>query len=86
VKRKNGREAVTMVKELQAAVFLMDVAMPLLDGLQSTRQTLKHARATKVLILSAHGNEEYVVEAVRSGAIGYLVKHTSVDCVCLAIR
>ncbi len=64
----------------------MDVAMPLLNGLQSTCQILKIAPDTKVLVLSAHSDEEYVLEAVKSGAMGYLIKQTSADNVCSAIR
>ena len=64
----------------------MDVAMPLLNGLQSTCQIIKSAPHTRVLILSAHSDEAYVVEAMKSGAMGYLIKQASVDSVCDAIR
>lgn len=83
---KNGLEAVAMVKKLRPEVVLMDVAMPLLNGLQSTCQILKIAPDTKVLVLSAHSDEAYVVEAVKSGARGYLIKQTAADNVCSAIR
>ena len=83
---KNGHEAVAMVKKLRPALVLMDVTMPLLNGMQATCQILKAFPATKVLILSAHSDEAYVVEAVNSGAMGYLIKHTSADSVCGAIR
>jgi DNA-binding NarL/FixJ family response regulator len=83
---KNGHEAVAMVKKLRPALVLMDVTMPLLSGLQATCQILKAFPATKVLMLSAHSDEAYVVEAVNSGAMGYLIKHTSADSVCDAIR
>src|ERR1035441_2678192 len=83
---KNGRQAVAMVKKLRPALVLMDIAMPLLNGLQATRQILKAAPATKVLMLSAHGDDVYVEEAAKSGAMGYLIKHTAVDSLCQAIR
>ena len=84
---KDGRQAVAMVKKLRPALVLMDVAMPLLNGLQATRQILESALLdTKVLILSAYSDEAYVVEAVDSGAMGYLIKHTCADTVCHAIR
>jgi DNA-binding NarL/FixJ family response regulator len=83
---KNGLEAVAMVKQLRPAVVLMDVAMPLLNGLQSTCQILTIAPDTKVLMLSAHSDEAYVIEAVKSGARGYLIKQTAADNVCSAIR
>jgi len=83
---RNGHEAVAMVKKLRPTLVLMDVAMPLLNGLQATCQILKAHPATKVLILSAHSEEAYIVEAVNSGAMGYLIKQTSADSVCPAIR
>jgi DNA-binding NarL/FixJ family response regulator len=64
----------------------MDVAMPLLNGLRATCQILKAVPATKVLMLSAHSDEAYVEEAINSGAMGYLIKQTSSDNVCTAIR
>jgi DNA-binding NarL/FixJ family response regulator len=83
---KNGRQAVAMVKKLRPALVLMDIAMPLLNGLQATCQILKAVPATKVLMLSAHSDDAYVEEATNSGAMGYLIKQTSADSVCPAIR
>jgi DNA-binding NarL/FixJ family response regulator len=83
---KNGHQAVAMVKKLRPTLILMDVTMPLLNGLQATCQILKAYPATKVLMLSAHSDEAYIVEAVKSGAMGYLIKQTSSDIVCTAIR
>jgi DNA-binding NarL/FixJ family response regulator len=83
---KNGHQAVAMAKKLRPAVVLMDIAMPLLNGLQATRQILKAAPATKVLMLSAHSDDVYVEEAINSGALGYLIKQTSANNVCPAIR
>jgi DNA-binding NarL/FixJ family response regulator len=83
---KNGQQAVALVKKLRPALVLMDVTMPLLNGLQATCQILEAVPATKVLILSAHSDEAYIVEAINSGAMGYLIKHTSTDSVCHAIR
>jgi DNA-binding NarL/FixJ family response regulator len=83
---KNGLQAVAMVKKLHPELVLMDIAMPLLNGLQATRQILKANPATKVLMLSAHSDDVYVEEATKSGAVGYLVKQTAADSVCSAIR
>jgi DNA-binding NarL/FixJ family response regulator len=83
---KNGRQAVDMAGKLRPALVLMDVAMPLLNGLQAARLILKAGPATKVLMLSAHGDEAYIVEAINSGAMGYLIKQTAADSVCHAIR
>ncbi|MCX6927104.1 MAG: response regulator transcription factor [Verrucomicrobia bacterium] len=83
---KNGLQAVAMANRLHPELVLMDIAMPLLNGLQATRQILKAAPATKVLMLSAHSDDVYVEEATKSGAVGYLVKQTAADSVCSAIR
>jgi DNA-binding NarL/FixJ family response regulator len=83
---ENGREAVAMVKKLRPALVLMDVAMPLLNGLQATRQILKAIPATKVLMLSVHDDKVYIEESAKSGALGYLIKHTAVNSLCRAIR
>ena len=82
---KDGHQAVAMVKKLRPALVLMDVTMPLLNGLQATGQILKFCPVTKVLFLSAHSDEAYIVEAFKSGWMGYLIKQTSVDHVCTAI-
>jgi DNA-binding NarL/FixJ family response regulator len=83
---KNGHEAVALAKKLHPALVLMDVTMPLLNGLQATCQILKAVPATRVLMLSAHSDEAYIIEAVKSGASGYLIKQTSAGDVCAAIR
>ena len=83
---KNGLQAVAMVKKLRPALVLMDIAMPLLNGLQATCQILEAVPATKVLILSAHSDDAYVEAATDSGEMGYLLKQTSATRVCPAIR
>jgi DNA-binding NarL/FixJ family response regulator len=83
---QTGRQAVALVKKLQPAVVVMDVAMPRLNGFEATRQILKTVPKTKVLILSAHHDDAYVQEATESGARGFLIKQTSSRAVCKAIR
>jgi len=83
---KTGREAVLMARDLHPEVIVMDIAMPLLNGLQATRQILKDSPAAKVLILSAHSDPEYVEQVVEAGALGYLVKQSSGDVLATAIR
>ena len=83
---QNGREAVALAKKLRPAVVLMDIAMPLLNGLEATRQVLKDLPATKVIMLSAHSDDAYVQSASESGAVGFLLKQTSAQDVCRAIR
>src|SRR5580658_7627448 len=83
---QDGRQAIALANKLQPDVVLMDIAMPLLNGLEATRQVLKALPATKVLILSAHNDDAYVQNAAESGAGGFLLKQTSAHEVCRAIR
>src|SRR6185437_16118650 len=82
----DGRQAVKLAKKLRPDVVLMDIAMPLLNGLEATRQILKENPAAKVLMLSAHSDDAYVTNATESGARGFLLKQTSAHEVCRAIR
>ena len=83
---QTGREAVKMTGKLRPAVVVMDIAMPLLNGLEATRQILQTIPATKVLILSAHSDDAYVEGATGSGATGFLLKQTSAHVLAEAIR
>ena len=83
---QDGRQAVAMVTKLRPDVLLMDIAMPRLNGLEATRQVLKAVPGTKVVILSAHNEDAYVQTATEAGAMGYLLKQTSAQDVCRAIR
>ncbi len=82
----DGRQAVALATKLRPDVVLMDIAMPLLNGLEATRQVLKAVTGTKVLMLSAHNDDAYVKTAAESGAVGFLLKQTSAHDVCRAIR
>ena len=83
---QDGRQAVALVQKLRPNVVLMDIAMPMLNGLEATRQVLKAVPGTKVLILSAHSDDAYVQSAATAGAMGFLLKQTSADDVCRAVR
>ena len=83
---QDGREAVAKVKKFRPAVVVMDIAMPLLNGLEAARQVLKELPATKVLMLSAHSDDAYIKNAAESGASGFLLKQTSAHVVSQAIR
>jgi len=83
---ENGREAVEKSLLLGPDVVLMDVSMPLLNGLEATEQIKKKGPRIKVLVLSAHDNEEYVLQVVRSGANGYMLKNSSAEDLFRAIR
>lgn len=83
---QTGREAVDLARKLRPAVVVMDIAMPLLNGLEATRQILKAVPTTKVLILSAHSDDAYVEQVIALGAAGYLIKQTSLEVLSKAIR
>jgi len=83
---KDGRQAVALAQKLRPDIVLMDIAMPLLNGLEATRQVLKAVPATKIIILSAHSDDAYVQTAVAAGAMGFLLKQSSSHAVCEAIR
>jgi DNA-binding NarL/FixJ family response regulator len=83
---ETGRQAVQLTKKLRPDVVIMDIAMPLLNGLEATRRISKAVPASRVLILSAHGDDEYIRQAVMLGAAGYLIKQTSADLLSRAIR
>jgi DNA-binding NarL/FixJ family response regulator len=83
---QNGRQAVELTGKLRPAVVVMDIAMPLLNGLEATRQICKAFPDTKVLMLSAHSDDAYIDQAVAIGAAGYLLKQDSSDNLSEAIR
>jgi DNA-binding NarL/FixJ family response regulator len=83
---QDGRQAVVLATKLHPDVVLMDIAMPLLNGLEATRQVLRAFPGAKVLMLSAHSDHAYVKSATESGAVGFLLKQTSAHDVCRAIR
>jgi DNA-binding NarL/FixJ family response regulator len=83
---ETGRQAVQLTRKLRPAVVVMDIAMPLLNGLEATRQIRKDFPGTKVLILSAHSDDAYVEQVSVLGAAGFLLKQTSSDNLATAIR
>ena len=82
----NGQEALSRAAELRPDVILMDVRMPVVDGLQATRQSATADGAPKVLILTTFDLDDYVYEALRSGASGFLLKDASASELAEAVR
>ena len=70
----NGREAIELIRVQRPDLVLMDIAMKELGGLEALPRITKNFPSVKVIILSAHANEEYVIRALRSGAAGYMLK------------
>ena len=82
----DGCQTVELSQKLHPDVISMDIAMPLMNGLDATRQILAADPSTKVIILSAHSDDAYVQHATSLGAKGYLVKQTSAHYLAEAIR
>lgn len=76
---EDGRVALELATRLEPDVVLMDISMPGLNGLEATRQIKKQLPHVKILILTAHDNEEYVLEVIQSGANGYLLKNCAAE-------
>ncbi|MBH8574122.1 response regulator transcription factor [Nostocaceae cyanobacterium CENA369] len=83
---ENGEEAVNLVAKLQPDVILMDIRMPIMDGVAATREIQKRFVGIKVLVLTTFDNDEYVTAALQNGAMGYLLKDTPSEELAVAIR
>jgi two-component system response regulator NreC len=82
----DGKQAIELVEQKKPEIVVMDIGMPVLNGLEATRRILKKHPGTKVLILTMHTNEEYVFEILRAGASGYIVKKAAPTELVTAIR
>jgi DNA-binding NarL/FixJ family response regulator len=82
----DGRQALTLAKEQQPDLVLMDIAMPGLNGLEATARIVQACPYVRVVILSMHTNEEYVIQALQAGATGYLLKDADAAELELAVR
>jgi DNA-binding NarL/FixJ family response regulator len=83
---ETGRQAVQLAMALRPDVVLMDIAMPMLSGLEATRQITRQAPFSRVLILSSYNDDEYVHEVTEAGGAGYLLKQADFGDVVRAIR
>ena len=82
----NGREALELVEEKQPDVVLLDIRMPEMDGVECTRRIKQEFPGIKVIILTTFDDDDYVFDALRYGASGYLLKGVSVDGLTNAVR
>ncbi len=83
---QSGREAVRLAGQLRPEVVIMDLAMPLLNGAEATRQLLKAVPTTRVVVLSSYGDDEHIQQAIGAGAAAYLLKETAATDLVKAIR
>jgi DNA-binding NarL/FixJ family response regulator len=83
---RTGREAVDLARTLRPDVVLMDIAMPVLNGMEATRQIMEANPKARVLILSAHSDDEYIQRLCAVGAAGFLEKQSSAEILTQAIQ
>jgi DNA-binding NarL/FixJ family response regulator len=82
----NGKEAIALAEELQPGVVLMDVRMPLCNGVEATREILKCYPWMRILVLTTFDDDEYIWQSLQAGALGYLLKRTPSEQIAAAIR
>jgi DNA-binding NarL/FixJ family response regulator len=82
----NGKEALEKVAKLKPDIVLMDLVMPVMDGVEATAQIKKEQPNVKVLVLTSFSDQDHVLPALRAGAVGYLLKDTQPDQLVEAIR
>src|SRR3954468_16654488 len=83
---EDGLQAMEIVERLQPDVLIVDVMLPSLNGLEVTRRVRARLPQTLVVVLSMYANESYILEALRSGASGYVLKATSTNSLIEAVR
>jgi DNA-binding NarL/FixJ family response regulator len=83
---ENGEQAINLVAEFQPDVILLDIRMPIMDGVAATREIQKRFVKTKILVLTTFDDDEYVSAALQNGAMGYLLKDTPSEELAVAIR
>lgn len=82
----DGLEAVRLARDLQPDVAVLDIGMPLLNGLDAARQVLQASSRTKAIVLTMHAEDHYVLEALRAGVTGYVLKTKAAGDLAQAIR
>jgi DNA-binding NarL/FixJ family response regulator len=82
----DGGETITLVKSRRPDVLIVDLMMPGLSGLEVTRQVRQQEPGTRIIILSMYSDEPYVLEALKNGAAGYVLKESPTDCLLHAVR
>ncbi len=83
---ENGKEALALALEMQPQVVLMDLKMPVMNGVQATQRLQSRYPGVRVLVLTTYADDEWVLDAVRAGAAGYLLKDTRRDDLVAAVK
>lgn len=83
---RTGTEAIEQIKQHRPNVIILDISMPDMDGLKACQAIRQHYPETQVLILTMHESEEYFLQALRVGAVGYLLKKAAPSELCAAVR
>ncbi len=82
----NGLQAIDVVKQFTPDVILMDVSMPIMNGIDATRLIKEEVPEAKVLMLTMHDNREYIMKVMQAGAVGYMLKEISAEKMVQAIK
>jgi len=82
----DGNQAVELAKATRPTVVLMDLALPILNGVEATRKILAHLPDTKVIVLTSYNDDDYVKQAIEAGAVGFILKETAATELLKAIR
>jgi len=82
----DGKEAIELTRKLKPDILLLDISMPRMDGLEATKILNRESPETRIVILTAKDDDDYVFDLIQAGATGYLLKDTSTDNVISAVR
>jgi len=82
----DGLETVRLCEELRPDVVVLDLSMPLLNGMDATRQILKTSPRTKIVLLTMHTEDQLVLASLRAGVVGYVLKNQAASCLVQAIQ
>lgn len=82
----DGRQAVKLAEKIKPDVVVLDISMPLLNGIEAARQIIKAVPKARVIILSMHKDRQYITEALKAGALGYIAKEESFNRLVTAIK
>jgi DNA-binding NarL/FixJ family response regulator len=86
LKAQDGREAISLSEKLHPDLILMDITMPVVNGIDASKEILRNNPLIKILIVSLHSNKQYVEDSFNAGALGYLLKNCAISEIFTAIK